>query len=200
MNEPRRAHQAIDDSIDASRTVRAPPPPPKDHRSSAGLALLLCVIAGVGFWFARSEGEAPTVAPSREAVQEGAAQLDILPGADGSELVYVDERVQEDLSGLRAAEIAWLDRGNPPRSLPPCPSSDPTRGLHAWGGPCLQEWKAATAWQIPKMSPCRYQIFAAPPLDFRLVAECDADGDGQFETWVADRTTAPQPVRLSVQD
>ena len=198
MTDKEPAHRAIVQTIETqSQPAPAPPGEPRTGRT-VGLVLLLLVIAGISWWMGQSGGETPTVVPSREVLEQGSAELDVLPGADAQELVIVDERVEQDLIALRAAEIAWLDGGEAPRSLPPCPEQDPFRGLHPWGGPCLERWKAATSWQIPAMSPCRYQIFAAPPDDFRLVAECDADGNGEFETWVADRTTEPHRVGLIV--
>ncbi len=199
MSDKQPAHQAIVQTVEAQRQEE--PEPTEERRSSAvvGVVLLVVIVAGLGWWMMRSKGETPSVVPSREVLKAGSAELDFLPGTAAEDIVIVDERVEEDLTALRAAEIAWLDAGNAPRTLPPCPAQEPYRGLHPWGGPCFDTWKAATAWTIPASSPCRYQVFAAPPDDFRLMAECDADGNGEFETWAADRTTAPYRVRLNVK-
>lgn len=201
MSDPPKAHEIIGASIETQRLDEPPPEPTAtaDLRNILGFVLLVAVLALIGWWMSQDPGQDLRVVESRQVLEEGSAALDLLPGTSADQLVIVDERVKLDLSELRAAEIAWLDAGNPPRSLPPCPASDPGRKLEPWGGPCHQEWLAATKWDLPKSSPCRYQVFAAPPDDFRIVAECDADGDGQFETWVADRSTVPREVKLNVR-
>ncbi len=205
MTDKLPAHEAIVQSIDRSREELEPPKATAtlDKQAASrvgGVLLLVVVVVGLGIFVGGGEEkEGPTVVASRAELEDGAAAFDVLPGAPIEEVVFVDERVQSDLRSLRDAEITWLTRGNPPRSLPPCPAGAPYRGLQAWGGPCRDAWSAATAWQIPESSPCRYQVFAVPPDDFRVVAECDADGDGQFETWVSDRTTEPHTVRLNVR-
>ncbi len=191
MTEREPAHRAILHRPEAKEPT--PPPPPASLR---GIALLIVVAGVIVWWIAQSDGEEATVVASRATLEAGAPEQDVLPGSLGRDVVVVDERVQEELSSLRSAEIAWLASGEAPRSLPPCPALDPFQGLQPWGGPCRKAWSTATLWALPDASPCRYQIFAAPPDDFRLVAECDADGDGEFETWVADRTTPPHRVVL----
>lgn len=200
MSDKVPAHRIISQSIE-TQSLPPPPPPPPPPRTGrlVGGVLLLVVVGALSWWMGQSGGEPATVVPSRDVLRDGAAELDVLPGSDAQELVVIDERVEQDLRGLQAAEIAWLEDGNPPRSLPPCPAQDPVRGLHPWGGPCLKAWTAATSWEIPATSPCRFQIFAAPPDDFRLVAECDADGNGEFETWLADRHTEPHRVHVNFQ-
>ncbi len=198
ISDKEPAHRALSRNVQEQRAPRVeePPEPPKPPNPLRGIALLVVVMGAIVWWVAQSGQGPATVVPSRDVLQEGSAALDVLPGQEAGDLVVVDERVQEDLSSLRAAEIAWLEAGHLPRSLPPCPESDPVRGLQPWGGPCREAWLGATTWELPAASPCRYQIFAAPPDDFRLVAECDADGDGAFETWTADREQPPQQVRL----
>jgi|GEM_PF-4530719 len=164
----------------AARTTRRP-----GCLAPAATALFLAVAFAAG-WYLSSRDE-PVPAAVRAPIE---AVRDALPGGDPP-VVDASARVATDLAGIRAAQLARLEQGLPPRALPVCPDADPGRAMLGFGGPCRVAWESL-GWTLPDAVPCRYRVVVPEPGDFRVIAECDPDGDGEFDLWIATRDDEPR--------
>jgi len=101
------------------------------------------------------------------------------------------------LEQIQQAELQYFEQHGEYVAVGATPQRAPGSRQTAFESPHMAGWRLL-GWQPDSMVRCQFEVTVPTPTDFRAVARCDVDDDGQMSVFVSSREHPPK--RISPDD
>jgi len=99
----------------------------------------------------------------------------------------------EMLEQIHLSELDYFEKHGAFVAVGPTPQRAPGRSQTDFESEHMDGWKRL-GWQPQSKVRCQYEVTVSTPANFRAVARCDVDGDGELSVFVSAREHPPKRV------
>ena len=99
----------------------------------------------------------------------------------------------EMLKQIHKAELQYFERHGEYVAVGPTPQRTPGKSQTEFKSEHMAGWKRL-GWQPESMVRCQFEVTVPTPANFRAVARCDADGDGEMSVFAGSKEHPPNRI------